>query len=194
MGLLSLSAAWSASVAPLLFERLRIGALEFQGQSRLGWVLLPWLALIGLPRTRRRTSAWLGVLLAAPVLVAAGLQDHLAGRAGVLHTAGVGCALLLLLARAAHDSCARARGNPYGLAWSVLVPGAVMLHVALTWGAGPGREASSQVVSFLASASPLAWSFARMGGAEASPFAPLAAALLLAVIARGASTREPPRP
>jgi hypothetical protein len=182
----SLSIAWTASIVPLVCEWLRLGGLDFQAQSRLGWVFLPWLALTGLPRTRRRASPWLAMSLAAPMLVAAGLQDHLAGRPGVLHTAGVGCALLLLLDRAAHDACGGTRRDAYGLAWTVLVPGAVMLHVALTWGAGPGREASSRVVSFLASASPLGWSFARMGAVAASPFAPLAACLLLLVIARGA--------
>ena len=193
MGLMSLSAAWLASVLPLVCERLRVGELDFQSQSRLGWVLLPWLALIGLPRTHRSAFAWLGVVLAAPVLVAAGLQDHLAGRAGVLQTAGVGCALLALLALAAHRACASPWKHAYGLAWSILVPGAVMLHVALTWGAGPGSEPATRAVSFLASASPLAWGFARMSGTAASPFAAIGAGLFLIVIARG-PTRESLRP
>ena len=137
--------------------------------------------------------AWRGAVLGAPVLVAAGLQDHLAGRTGLLQTAGVGCALLVLLAYAAHSACDSQWKNAYGLAWSILVPGAVMLHVALTWGAGPGREPASRAVSFLASASPLAWSFGRMSGAEASPFAAIGAGLFLIVIARG-PTREFLRP
>ncbi len=197
MGLLPTLIAWSLSAAPILLLSLG-GALE-EGAPSLAAVglcacsLLPWVALVGLPRgsvarAEPGPRGWLaGLTLGLPLVALALRLDLNEGRAlaASAWTVGGGLALAVLVGEAAR-SPARTSGAGAG---------ARRVHAALWWGviAGPpllalalssvarGRGGAATWPAELAAQSPLGWLAGRIlePAAGGVPFGPLAAALLL---------------
>ncbi len=185
MGRLALLGAFALSLSVPLALRLEAGsALSLVGTevSATALVLTVWVALAGLPRRAREpsgTGAFAVLGLALPVVALAFGADRAAGRvpAELATTAGVGLALVALLAAAADRG--RPEGSPYGAAWFALVP---LLALAPAF-AGWGRGAPEAWIA----ATPLGWVFLRAGspaGAEAAP-ALIPLALALALLALG---------
>ena len=131
-------------------------ARAFGDTPRLLLALLPWVALIGLPRSSGGRREWVVALaLALPPLTLAGWLDGRSGMDGP-GTAGLavsGLLYLVLLGEAAHRARGSARGV-YALAWLALVPGVAALSAALSWGA-TGEAADSGLPALLASITPL---------------------------------------
>jgi len=170
MGRTRATIAWALSLAPSLASGAAADSLA--GGSRLALALLPWIALIGLPpgRSARRARAreprgWPAALaLALPPLGLAAWLDRAGGLAadGILATAAVALPLLCLLGEARH-AAGRGGGGLYGMAWSVLLPGAPALWAALGW-ASSGRGEPAALVAWLAGLSPLSWAWGRFAG------------------------------
>jgi hypothetical protein len=169
------------------------GLLDLGGGSRLALVLLPWLALAGLPRSARDCERpapaalfWrslLPLLHALPVLAAAAALDHAARQGGLQGTLLLGIPLLLLLSFAAESARHGAlRRGLYGALWLVLVPGGALLGAALTWGASQGALDPPSFVTAMAPASPLAWALGRVPPGGPTSAAPLLSALVLLVL------------
>ena len=77
--------ALAASLAPLLLPWIGQGEFALEGGRQCAWVLLPWIALAGLPRTGGASSPLLAAALLLPVLalgVASDLRAVRRARAG----------------------------------------------------------------------------------------------------------------
>ena len=166
-------AAWIGSLAPGILALL-LPAGDLGQRSQLGWALVPWIALAGLPAwsapelSTRATVTW---GLALPPLALAAALDHAAAGtwtawAALATTALPGLALIFLLALAAERG--RERPLAHGLVWLVLVPGAALC----SWSLGLGG-ALSPGLEFLAQLSPLTWA---IGRASAGPVGGMGAA------------------
>ena len=177
MGRGALVAAWIGSLAPGLLALLLPAGDLGQG-SQLGWALVPWIALAGLPAWSapefgtRATVTW---GLALPPLALAAALDHAADATWATWTtlatvALPGLALIFLLALAAERG--RERPLAHGLVWLVLVPGATLC----SWSLGLGGAASPGL-EFLAQLSPLSWALERASTGVAGTPGELPAAL-----------------
>ena len=136
-------------------------AHAFGDTPRLLLALLPWVALIGLPRGSGRRREWVVALaLALPPLTLAGWLDGRSGldSAGTAGLAASGLLYFVLLGEAAHrargPAGGPARGWAHAVAWLALVPGAAALSAALSWGV-TGEAADSGLPALLASITPL---------------------------------------
>lgn len=189
MGRVALVAAWLCSLAPGILDA--IGVLETGGTggqiSQLGWALVPWIALAGLPAwspdpTSTRPAVTWG--LALPPLALAAALDHAAGSSweGLAWVALPGLALIFLLALAAERG--RVRPLAHGLVWLLLVPGAALC----AWSLGlAGAHAPG--LATLARLSPLTWALERASAAGAgeltSVLGPLGVAALCLLVTAG---------
>jgi hypothetical protein len=168
--------ALAASLAPLVLPWIGQGEHALEGGRLCAWVLVPWVALAGLPRRTGAGALPLAVALLLPVLALGVAADLRAERelGDVAATAGAGLALALLLALAAR----RGRGaRLHGALWLLLVPGAAAL--ALT-----AELAGWERVRAGAAALPLVWiARAARGAPLAPPWVALLAGVLLALAA-----------
>ena len=174
--------ALAASLVPLLLPWFGDGELALAGGRSSVWVLLPWIALAGLPRRSGGPPlAWCAAAL-LPLFALGLAADLRAGRAAgeVLRAALPALGLALLLAAAAR----RARGaRLHALLWLALVPGAAALALVVELFEGP-------LPALGARATPLAWGARAAAGApDVAPWAALAAALLLLAAAGRAEAR-----
>ena len=187
MGRSALVAAWIGSLAAgILGAWLPAGGLVHG--SQLGWALVPWIALAGLPSWGSPEHATRPVVtwgLALPPLALAAALDHGSGSgagSGALASwttlatlALPGLALIFLLALAAE----RGRQTPlaHGLVWLLLVPGTAVCAWSLALGGAqvPGLER-------LARLSPLGWALERARTGEAGGLAGTLGALGLAAL------------
>ena len=160
------------------------GALGAAGRAAV--VLLPWLALVGLPRSRTAAprplrSASLDLGMALPPLCVAARLDVARGVPAAELALVASCALALLFLWSLAAERARRgerRRSLFGLAWLCAVPGAAALHCALLWAAQPG-EGTSWVAAATVT-TPLVWCH-RWASAGAPPLAASLAGLALAV-------------
>lgn len=169
---------------------------EFAPGSRVGWVAYVWCAALScLPSASdarpRRWSTSSTLALALPVFALGLASDVRAGVEPLRVAALTACALATFAAWSA--ALARASLALAATVWSALALGAPLLVAALEWGAAADGARAPSVLRALSSASPLAWCHAFAAGTlppgwHAVPFAPLAAASVLAVLAtRGAA-------
>ena len=154
--------AWGVSLLPLLLETIEAEPI-LPGAARAGLVLLPWLALAGIPSIRYRAapgrgrwdSALLPIALLLPVLGLALGLDARSGRATLVPALlAVAIVLVWSLSREAARRGGGTRRRVQAAAWIALVPGVVALHAALAWappGVAPARWAWTERCS------PLAW-------------------------------------
>ncbi|MEW6072178.1 MAG: hypothetical protein AB1726_06210 [Planctomycetota bacterium] len=153
--------AWALSVLPFLAERLGGESLAIPGASRAGLVLLPWIALAGLPRRSAAPGAlpWTATtaFVLPPLALGAGL-DILAGaaRGEVLGRCLVGGTLVALLALGA-ELAGEAGRRLHAVLWLVLVPGSAALLAALAWIGAPGTGSPPVLLAELACCHPLVW-------------------------------------
>lgn len=172
-----------ASLAPLALPWFGAGELALEGGHSAAWVLLPWIALAGLPRRSSAVTATWALALVLPLLalgVASDLRAE-ASAADVARVAVVQVLLALLLA----DSARRARGTaPHAWGWLVLVPGAAALELAAGIAGWDG-------VRSLARATPLVWCARTAAGAvDVAPWGAFAVGLALSALASRAGTVE----
>jgi hypothetical protein len=163
--------AWGCSALALV-------ALDLPGTSALALVLVPWVALAGLP-LRRTAAGGLAALatlgLALPVIGLAAAQDVACGAsaAAVTHLAVVGA--LLVIGQAAAAAFAARSGEQdggrgvHGALWCALVPLPALASAAALLGA-TGPEPTRGVLRGLLDAAPLAFVTASArAGALAEP-------------------------
>ena len=189
-----LAGAWGLSVLPFLLARATGGDLEVEGIAWFGLVLLPWLAVAGMPRHAplpatepavRPPAPWVGVAaLALPALALGVGLDAAGGRSEVWLPAVLGVALVAGLAAGASGAARhpRARGI-HAAAWLVLVPGTAALLVALGWIGAPGAGDAPAFLRELARWNPLVWAHAAASagdpGGAGLPLRPLLAVAVL---------------
>jgi len=142
---LLVAVVWGVSSAPLFLETLTDGELVIRGSSRAAWVLLPWMALAGLPRTStQRLASGRSLLFALPILgLAAGL-DFAEGESPARLAWFLGGASLLCLGWAALADRARGTGamrSRYGWVWLLGVPLPLAYLTAFAW--APAHAASA---------------------------------------------------
>ncbi len=159
--------AWSLSLLPILIESASGGAIGFPEASKLGLVLLPWIALAGLPHEKEREKpaersrdALLTLVLALPpVALGAGLDVAAATSTGApsepYGTLSIAALVIVCWRAAADRKGSRTRALQGGL-WTALVPGAAALHVALLWVPRGTRGASNSAADGMVSAA-LEW-------------------------------------
>jgi len=153
VSLATLLLAWGASLLAL--------GLEPSGALRTGLVLLPWLALAGLPGGR--TRGLLSLALALPLLgVALGL-DHAGGArfgSSDLLWIGIAAAVLVLWTSAAVEAREAGSGTRrlQAALWFLCVPGLAALWLAVVWSTrtGPGAETPAWA-RWIPRTSPVAW-------------------------------------
>ncbi len=160
--------AWSLALIPFLIESASGGAIGFPGASKLGLVLLPWIALAGLPSGKEREEpdrkglGSLSVLfLALPeVALGAGLDRASSTTAGLPREAWWTLAIAVIVAvcwkAAADRKGSRTRAFQGGL-WTALVPGAAALHVALLWVPDVPGVTGDTLVEWIGRTNPLVW-------------------------------------
>ena len=188
----ALFAAALISSAPLLLEA--VGRLDPLPGVRLGWALLPWLALAGLPRggPAARRDPWEAALVTAlPVIVLAAALDGRDPGAdepwAVLGLASVSLALL---------GAARARGGRlYAWAWCLVLALPAVAGTAFGASASSGVGGAPAGLGLLWRAGPLdpAWELLRSGEAAAGPLALLVPAALCLVAQLDAQLDARPR-
>lgn len=188
-------AAYALSCALLALER---GGPPWQGASLSALVLLPWLALVSVPRRTlgapaspaqgARTALGAAALALPPLGLALGLDDVRGFEpAALLARALPAWALVFLWAWAAELARASGRaGRAYSALWLLALPGSAALWVALVW-APRGSEARAPALDLVAPLNPLLWlhGWGRIGGLEAaaSAAAPLlSSAVVLAAV------------
>lgn len=189
MARLALIVSWALGLLPLFPP---LAALFPRELSRVGLVLLPWIALAGIPdvptpprsRAARERSRELALCLAllGPALAAAWALDRSLGHAGAGIAAGAGAGLVLGLAWARSSAAHGVHEARYALAWLIGVPGLALLAGVL---AAAGSEAG--YLGALARTSPLGWAWWRAAGG-ASPAGAVIVVVLLA-LAGGAFAR-----
>lgn len=185
------ASAWALSILPLTAP---LGTQLGSEVSRSALVLLPWLALIGLPRARAGGSG-LAVplaLLAGPLAVGLHLDLGRGAAVGELAwTAVPALSMAALLGVAA----ARAAGRPvtravYGALWLGVVAGVPIAAAVLGWGGAPGGGGAA-FLDLVATSSPLDWLVRRAsgesgeagrGGGAAALWRPLAVAVGLCAV------------
>lgn len=168
--------ALSASCLPLLLPWWSQGELSLAAGRTCAWVVLPWVALAGVPRRAPAPTASFVVALVLPLLALGAAADLAAERpvGDVALTAGVGMGLVVLLSLAAR----RAEGGlAHAVAWWALVPAASAL--ALT-----AEVVGWNTIWQGTAALPLGWAARSAGGAHIAPWGALAAALILLGLAR----------
>jgi len=194
--------AYALSCALLALER---GETPWQGASLSALVLLPWLALAGVPRgpggaspaEGARAALRAAALALPPLGLALGLDDVRGFEpAGLLARALPAWALVFLWGWAAELARASRRaGRAYSALWLLALPGSAALWVALVW-AARGSAARAPALDLVAPLNPLLWlhGWGRIDGLEAaaSAAAPLlSAGIVLAavlVLRRGRTT------
>jgi hypothetical protein len=192
----ALLGAFLLALAPLFAEAAGLGAPR--DGARVFAVLLPWLALAGLPRGavagRRAARPELPALLLLPLGALAWAADRRApGVAGVTVPALAGFAAVLALSAAAD------RGGPlHALLWTLLVPVPAALAAAfLLTGASGALGGPAGLGAWLA-ATPAVWAALRLAGAGASgagaDLLPLAAGALLLGVGLFEERRRRARP
>ncbi len=175
MGGTAIAFAWALSLAFVALDgglALAGKPPAFDGASRAGLALLPWLVVAGMPRRGREQPRFAGLVPLAFALptVGLGLGLDVASGASVTGAPPVlwftlgGLATLLAWSLAAE----RARQAPraalvHAVTWLAVVPGFAALWCALAWaprGGGGELDGGAQWIETLAPlASPCAWSF-----------------------------------
>lgn len=165
-----------ASCLALVLPWWAQGRFALEGGRQCAWVLLPWVALVGLPRRAAAPRASVVAALLLPVLALGAASDlaSLRGAGDVAATSGAGLGVVLLLAQAARVA---GGSRAHAAAWCVLVPGAAALALACAWGGWSGWSRA-------AAALPLGWAARAAAGQPAAPWAALALASILLGLAR----------
>ncbi|MCY2960976.1 MAG: hypothetical protein NTY35_12500 [Planctomycetota bacterium] len=193
-----LACAWILACAPLLLGWVADSGVDrFAGISLVALCGIPWLFVMGMPRTigvRTTFRQELGgaALLLAPLAAAAGLdqaQGAPNSRTLVLVTGVLAVALVLA------DSARRAAATPLGarvhaLAFAVLVAGPPLLLYALEAGGGPFLGRAPAAVAWLARASPLGALFGNVRDVVSPPQASIGVAVVLVLVASSAAWRR----
>jgi len=199
MGRGALAAAWAISLLPGILAAFG-PSWDLGVASQLGWALVPWIALAGLPAgtadpgsdgdARGVSPAVAAALALPPLALTAALDRHAGLGVGVLAATGVaGLALVFLLALAARRG--RKRPLAHGSVWLGLVP----LAALAAWTAGLSGSAPAWLAT-LGGASPLTWALERAGdpagdpvGGAARMLGPLAVVVLCLAASAGAPER-----
>ncbi len=187
MGRPGLLGTWILSALLLAFVQVE-AAPEVTGVSRLGLVLLPWMASGLFPRADGAVPFPSFLALSLPLLAIAAALDLRGGRTlgETIQLIGPAGLAWMLWAKA------RSVGGQqvgYKVCWGLLVPGSAALLLALGWaGAGAPTHAVPQALGWLARLNPLVWTWAAtrsQGLVEAGldPLPVLAAAAVLVVCA-----------
>lgn len=201
MARLEILAAWSLGAAPVLMVSLG-GALEpgapaWAGVGLAALALLPWVALLGLPRGmggRPSEREWIvGLAMGLPVLALALRLDLSEGAdpGGTAWTVGGGLALAVLMAEAARVQERTARAV-HAVLWWLLVAVPPCLALALSHVAR-GSDGAAAWPAELCAHSPLGWMAGRaLSNAPHTPaLAPLTVVLVLLVAPRLALRARP---
>lgn len=193
-----LAAAWLLAGAPLVLGWIADSGIDrFAGVSFVALCGIPWVFVMGLPRTIGRASSFADELGGAalglvPLAAAAGLdaaQGAEPSRTGLL-VAGVVISALVL-----SDAARRAARSPWSarahaIAWSALVAAPPLLHYALESGGGPFLGRAPALVAWLARASPLGGLARDVPDVTASVAPSVGGPLVLAIVAAAAAWRR----
>jgi hypothetical protein len=177
----AVAVALLASCLALVLPWWSQGRFALEGGRQCAWVLLPWVALAGLPRRAAAPRASVVVALLLPVLALGAASDLASqrGAADVAATSSAGLGMVMLLAHAARVA---GGSRAHAAAWCALVPGPAALALACGWGGWSGCSGAGAAL-------PLGWAARAAAGHAAAPWAALAVACILLGSARRASGR-----
>lgn len=177
--------AFLLALAPLLGEAT--GLLAPRDSVRVFAVLLPWLALAGLPRGARGANRpELPALLLLPLLALAWAADRRAPGAARLTAP----ALAGFLAVPALSAAAARGGAVHGWLWALLVPVPAALAAAFLLSGDSGSTGGPAGLGAGLAATPLVWAAGRLAGPAGEAWADLAPLAVSALLLGAALVEE----
>lgn len=192
-----LASAWLLACAPLALGWFAdTGVDRFAGVSFVALCGIPWVFVMGMPRTVGASTSFAHevaglALFLAPLAAAAGIdaaQGAQPERTGAL-AAGVAICALVLADAARRAARSRPSARAHAVAWGALVAAPPLLDYALEAGGGPFLGRAPALVAWLARASPLGALGADVRDIAAPVHASIGGPLVLVLVASAAAWR-----